>query len=79
MVLQLMLCQKVCLVGTFSRGCMNRRPSKHGCVAGRQTMPSAANEQGKVPHLLLPSSRSSGHELMHDASDEMQRRIKVLF
>ena len=41
-------------------------------------MLSAAEEQGKASHLLLPSSRLSGHELMHDASDEMQRRIKVL-
>ena len=56
----------------------NRVALRAGCVIGRQTTPITANELGKVPHSLLPSSRSSGHELMHAASDEMQRRIKVL-
>ena len=48
-----------------------------GCGAGRQTTPSAASEQGKAPRLLLPANRATGYELMHDASDEMQQRIKV--
>lgn len=48
------------------------------CGAGRQTTPSAAYEQGSASQPLLLSSRSSGHDLMHAASDEMQRRIKVL-
>ena len=54
--------------------CMPLNPS---FGAGRQTTPSVASNQSSLSRSLLLSSRSSGHDLMHAASDEMQRRIKV--
>ncbi|DBA76870.1 TPA: hypothetical protein ACH3X1_009473 [Trebouxia sp. C0004] len=44
---------------------------------GRQTTSANGRQSEKINNLLLHSSRSTGREVMHTASDDMQQRIKA--
>lgn len=48
------------------------------CIhAGRHTTSANGRQSEKINNLLLHSNRSTGREVMHTASDDMQQRIKV--